>query len=238
MVSIVTPSYQQGRFLRACIESVLSQDYPHIEYFIFDGGSTDESRAILESYNGRFFWRSQPDGGQTNAINAGLKLARGNILAYLNSDDLLLPGAVSAVVEEWTRRPSIDLLYGRAHYIDEQGNVTGEYDTRDFQLDEFKGHCTICQPAAFWSRRIMDSVGLFDQDFQTAMDYEYWQRIAAQNGLIVRIEQTPGLLALALGHQNKVAAGQSLPGHFQEPMAPLGSRSSGMVARVSPLLQT
>jgi glycosyltransferase involved in cell wall biosynthesis len=189
LVSIVTPSYQQGRFLGQCIESVLAQDYPHIEYFVLDGGSTDESREILESYDGRFFWRSEPDGGQTNAINAGLKLAKGNILSYLNSDDLLLPSAVSTVVDEWKRRPSVDLFYGRANYVSEDGRIIGEYDTRDFRLEEFKNRCTICQPAAFWHRRIMDRVGLFDEDFQTAMDYEYWQRIAAKKGLIVRIDR-------------------------------------------------
>jgi glycosyltransferase involved in cell wall biosynthesis len=190
LVSIITPSYQQGRFLRQCIESVLTQNYPHIEYFVLDGGSTDESLEILTGYNGRFFWKSERDGGQTNAINAGLKLAKGSIIAYLNSDDLLLPGAVSTIIEEWRRRPSVDLFYGRANYIDEYGQITGEYDTRaEFQLEEFKNHCTICQPAAFWCRRIMDRIGLFDENFQTAMDYEYWQRIAANKGLIVRIDK-------------------------------------------------
>ena len=189
LVSIVTPSYQQGRFLRQCIESVLTQDYRQIEYFVLDGGSTDESREILKSYDGRFFWKSEPDGGQTSAINSGLQLAKGSILAFLNSDDLLLPGAVSTIVDEWRRQPSVDLFYGRANYIDEHGDIIREYDTREFQLEEFKGRCTICQPAAFWCRRIMDRIGLFDEDFQTAMDYEYWQRIAANKGLIVRIDK-------------------------------------------------
>jgi glycosyltransferase involved in cell wall biosynthesis len=189
LVSIVTPSYQQGRFLRQCIESVLAQDYRQIEYFVLDGGSTDESREILKSYDGSFFWKSERDGGQTSAINSGLQLAKGSILAFLNSDDLLLPGAVSTIVAEWRRQPSVDLFYGRANYIDEHGDIIREYDTREFQLEEFKGRCIICQPAAFWCRRIMDRIGLFDEDFQTAMDYEYWQRIAANKGLIVRIDK-------------------------------------------------
>lgn len=115
LASIVTPSYQQGRFLRQCIESVLAQDYRQIEYFILDGGSTDESREILKRYDGRFFWKSERDGGQTSAINSGLQLAKGSILAFLNSDDLLLPGAVSTIVAEWRRQPSVDLFYGRAN---------------------------------------------------------------------------------------------------------------------------
>lgn len=189
LVSIVTPSYQQGQFLRQCIESVLTQDYPHIEYCVFDGGSTDDSRKILESYNNRFFWKSDPDGGQTNAINSGLRRAKGDILAYLNSDDILLPGAVSSVVEEWTRRPKIDLLYGRANCIDENGGIICEYETKEFDIESFKGQCYICQPAAFWHRRIVDHLGLFDERFQTAMDYEYWQRIAINNGAIVLLDK-------------------------------------------------
>ncbi len=205
LVSIVTPSYQQGQFLQQCIESVLGQDYPHIEYFVFDGGSNDESVEILKNYNERFFWRSEPDGGHAKAINSGLRRARGDILAYLNSDDLLLPGAVAAVVDEWRYRPSVDLFYGRADYIDEYGDTIHEYDTREFQLEEFKNRCTICQPAAFWCRRIMNRVGLFDESFQTSMDYEYWQRIAANNGLIVRINK---LLACSRLHPATVTMSQ------------------------------
>jgi glycosyltransferase involved in cell wall biosynthesis len=189
VVSIVTPSYQQGRFLQQCIESVLTQDYPHIEYIVMDGGSTDESRQILEDYGNRFIWRSGKDGGQTAAINAGLRLAKGTILGFLNSDDVLLPGAISRIVEEWRRRPSVDLFYGRANIIDQAGNVVREYDTREFRLQDFKGHCYICQPAAFWHRRVMDHAGPLDEGFQTAMDYEYWQRIAAKDGLIAKVDQ-------------------------------------------------
>lgn len=187
-VSIVTPSYQQGRFLRQCIDSVLSQNYPHIEYFVFDGGSTDCSREILESYNGRFFWRSEPDGGQAAAINCGLRLSQGTILAYLNSDDMLLPGAVSSVVAEWERRPDVDVYFGRAHYINEMDEIIGEYDTREFDLEAFKEQCFICQPAAFWHRRVIDRIGLLDESYHTSMDYEFWQRLAARQGLFVRLD--------------------------------------------------
>ncbi len=189
LVSIVTPSYQQGRFLRQCIESVLAQDYPHIEYCVLDGGSTDGSREILESYKDRFYWKSAPDGGQTHAINTGLARARGTILAYLNSDDLLLPGAVSRVVQAWERQPEADLFYGRANYIDACGDVLREYPTRPFQIKDFRGRCYICQPAAFWHRRVVDRLGLLDEKFQFGMDYEYWQRIAAHNGVIVFLDE-------------------------------------------------
>jgi len=188
-VSIVTPAYQQGRFLKSCIDSVLSQDYPHIEYFVLDGGSTDCSREILESYKDRFFWKSEPDGGQAAAINCGLLRAQGTILAYLNSDDVLLPGAVSSVVSEWERRPSVDVFFGNAHYINEAGEIIGDYDTREFDLDAFKEQCFICQPAAFWHRRVVEHIGLLDESYQVTMDYEYWQRLAAHRGLFVRLDR-------------------------------------------------
>jgi len=189
LVSIVTPSYQQGRFLRQCIESVLAQDYPYIEYIVMDGGSTDESLTILESYGDRFFWKSEPDGGQTNAINKGLGLAKGDILAYLNSDDILLPGAISSVVEEWKRHPDVDVFYGHAHFIDETGKITGDYFTRNFSAQTLRARCQICQPAAFWQRGTMDRFGTFDEKFQTAMDYEYWQRIAARGGRFLYVDR-------------------------------------------------
>lgn len=196
-VSIVTPSFQQASYLKACIDSVLTQDYPHIEYAVFDGGSTDGSREILESYGRRFFWKSGPDGGQTSAINAGLRRAQGQILGYLNSDDLLLPGAVSAVVKEWERFPGADVVYGRANRIDEQGRLLGEYPTREFDLELFKADCFISQPAAFWHRRAMEKSGCLDESFQFAMDYEYWQRIACGGGLFLRLDQ---LLACSREH--------------------------------------
>jgi glycosyltransferase involved in cell wall biosynthesis len=189
LVSIVTPSYQQGRFIRQCIESVLSQDYPHIEYFVLDGGSVDGTREILESYGGRFFWKSEPEYSMVNAINTALLCANGSILAYLNSDDILLPGAVSAVVREWERRPDVDVFYGRAHIVDEEGAVTGEYPTEPFDLERLKAQCRICQPAAFWRSYVMERWGFFDEGFQGAMDYEYWQRIAANGGKIAWLDK-------------------------------------------------
>src|SRR2546422_10203685 len=99
LVTVVTPSYNQGRFIRETIESVLSQDYPHIEYMVIDGGSTDETLSILNSYEHRFFWVSEPDRGQAHAINKGWQRAKGDVLAWLNSDDIYLPGAIAKAVE-------------------------------------------------------------------------------------------------------------------------------------------
>ena len=189
LVSVITPSFQHAAFLPQCIESVLDQDYPHLDYAVFDGGSTDGSVEILRGYGDRFHWESGPDGGQTHAINKGLRRARGQILAYLNSDDFLLPGAVSAVVKAWRLNPSVDVFYGRAHWTDERGEITSPYLTRPFEPDALRADCFLCQPATFWQRRVMERFGLFDERYQYAMDYEYWQRILAGGGLISFVDQ-------------------------------------------------
>lgn len=190
LISIVTPSYQQAPFLRACIDSVLNQEYPNIEYRVQDGESTDGSVAILESYHDRFSWSSGPDGGQAAAINAGLRQSHGEILGYLNSDDTLRPGALRIVADTFAAHPEVDVIYGHADMIDVEGNVTGQYRTRTFEPESFFGDCTICQPATFWRREIMDRVGLFDESLQVVMDYDYWIRIALSGGHFFFLEQT------------------------------------------------
>jgi glycosyltransferase involved in cell wall biosynthesis len=187
LVSIVTPSYNQGRFLRRTIDSVLSQDYPRIEYFVFDGGSSDGSVDILRTFGDRFLWRSQRDRGQTDAINQGLQRARGDILAYLNSDDVLLPGAITSVVEHFRTNPAWDLLYGNAYHIDQHDGVLGGYPTAPYEFARLLQSCCICQPAAFWRRRIADRVGLFDDSLHYAMDYEYWMRIDRAGGVLTHV---------------------------------------------------
>lgn len=202
LVSIVTPSYNQGRFLRRTIDSVLNQDYPRIEYLVFDGGSTDASvdilrSVVLPSSAGRgaggegkcFFWRSQCDRGQTDAINQGLRQARGDILAYLNSDDVLLPGAIATVVEHFGKNPAWDLLYGNAYHIDENDSTLGEYPTAVYDFDRLLQSCCICQPAAFWRRRVMDRIGLFDDALHCAMDYEYWLRLGREGGTLGHVPE-------------------------------------------------
>ncbi|MBW4483586.1 MAG: glycosyltransferase [Tildeniella torsiva UHER 1998/13D] len=184
LVSIVTPSYNQGRFLRKTIESVISQNYSNLEYFIFDGGSTDDSIDILKSYGDRFSWISAPDKGQTDAINKGMRLANGEILAYLNSDDVLLPGTIEKVVHFFNQNPDCDLVYGKAFYIDESDQIIGHYKTADYSLNRLVEDCMVCQPAAFWRSRVKDKIGLFDEALNYAMDYDYWLRIATQCGNI------------------------------------------------------
>jgi len=192
LVSIVTPSYNQGRFLRYSIESVLNQSYPHIEYVVIDGGSSDESVEILKSYGNKFKWVSEPDEGQTDAINKGFRLIRGDIRAYLNSDDVLLPKSVERIVDYLNKNPEVDLVYGDAYYIDENGKITGKYNTAEYSFSRLMQDCCICQPAAFWRTRIAKKVGLFDKSLNYVMDYDYWLRIDRIGGIIMHI---PDMLA-------------------------------------------
>lgn len=191
-VSIVTPSFNQGRFVRRTAESVLSQDYPNIEYIVVDGGSSDETVEILKSYGDRFTWISEPDRGQAHAVNKGMERATGRILSYLNSDDTLLPNAVSTVVESLAKNPETDLLYGEANYIDVNDAITGRYPTADYSFERLMADCCICQPAAFWTADAAKLVGPFDEQLHTALDYDYWLRIDRAGGIVRHI---PRLLA-------------------------------------------
>jgi len=171
---------------------VLSQRYPNLEYIVIDGGSTDNSVEILKSYDNRLRWISEPDGGQTNAINKGLAQCSGEIFAYLNSDDVLESDAVAKVVSFFLNHPEIGLVYGNANYIDTEDRVTGRYATAQYSFERLVHDCCICQPAAFWRSSVVKSVGQFDENLNYTMDYEYWLRIAKHG---IGIEFIPDTLA-------------------------------------------
>jgi glycosyltransferase involved in cell wall biosynthesis len=179
-ISLVTPSLDQAQFLRATIESVLSQGYPEVDYSVQDGGSTDGSLEILHSFAGRVPFVSEPDGGQADAINRGLRRAKGDVLGYLNSDDLLRPGALHAVGEAFASDPGLVLVYGRAVYIDAAGNKVSPYLTAPWSPPRLADYCHLAQPATFWRRRVREDVGEFDESLHHTMDYDYWLRIAAR----------------------------------------------------------
>jgi Glycosyltransferases involved in cell wall biogenesis len=123
LVTVVTPSYNQGRFIRATIESVLSQDYPNVEYIIMDGGSKDETASVAAEYAGRLTFISERDRGQSHAINKGFQMAKGEIVSWLNSDDTILPGAISHAAAAFEKNPSLGAVYGEGYLIDYDGNV-------------------------------------------------------------------------------------------------------------------
>ncbi|MBI1855280.1 MAG: glycosyltransferase [Chloroflexi bacterium] len=183
LVSIVTPSFNQARYLEAAIQSVLSQDYPRIEYLIVDGGSTDGSADIIRKYESKLaWWVSEKDQGQTDALNKGFARAKGGILAWLNSDDTYQLGAVAAAVKLMQADPEIGLLYGDANYINEDGNVIGKFPAAQTDLPRLRrGYVHVPQQAAFFRANLWREVGPLDPSFYFAMDYDLWVRLAARS---------------------------------------------------------
>jgi glycosyltransferase involved in cell wall biosynthesis len=182
LVSIVTPSYNQARFLEFTIRSVLEQEYPNIEYILIDGGSTDGSVDIIHRYADRFaWWISEKDRGQTDAINKGFARAKGHILAWLNSDDTYENHAVSEAVEFLQGQPQVGLVYGDANFIDENGRTIGRFPAAQTSYKRLRrGYVHIPQQASFWRADLWRKVGPLDPSFYFAMDYDLWVRLAAQ----------------------------------------------------------
>lgn len=180
LVTIVTPSFNQARFLPATIHSVLSQDYPEIEYFVVDGGSTDGSVEVIRNVADRLaWWVSEKDSGQTDAINKGFAHGNGEIMAWLNSDDTYEPGAVRSAVEFLQTHPDIGMVYGDCNFIDAAGRVIGRFPAAQTDYHRLRqGYVHIPQQAAFWRASLWRQVGPLDPSFYFAMDYDLWVRIA------------------------------------------------------------
>jgi glycosyltransferase involved in cell wall biosynthesis len=183
LVSIITPSFNQARYLEATIQSVLSQNYTRLEYIIVDGGSTDGSVEIIKKYEGKLaWWVSEKDQGQTDAINKGLAHAKGDILAWINSDDAYEPNAISSAVDFLQAHPEIGLVYGDANYINEAGSVIGRFPAAQTDLVRLRrGYVHIPQQAAFFRADLWRVVGPLDPSFYFAMDYDLWVRLAARS---------------------------------------------------------
>ncbi|MFZ6021585.1 MAG: glycosyltransferase family 2 protein [Chloroflexota bacterium] len=186
LVSIITPSYNQARYLEETMRSVLEQDYPHIEYIVVDGGSTDGSREIIEKYADRLaWWVSEKDRGQTDAINKGFARARGEVLAWLNSDDTYQPGAIREAVEFLRQNPQVGLVYGDANYIDEHGRVIGRFPAAQTDYRRLRqGYVHIPQQSAFFRADLWRKVGPLDDSFYFAMDYDLWVRLAREAPIV------------------------------------------------------
>lgn len=179
LVSIVTPSLNQGPFVEQAIESVLEQDYPRIEHIVVDGGSTDETLDVLRRYP-QLTWVSEPDGGQAHAINKGFRMASGDVFGWLNADDFYLPGAVSAVVAA-LRETGAALVHGGWRKVDEQGRRLRDVSpvTFDYRL-QLEVRNAVAQPGSFFTREAFEAVGGVDERYRYALDYELWLKLGAR----------------------------------------------------------
>lgn len=178
-IAIITPSLNQGMFIEETLKSVLSQDYPNIEYRVIDGGSTDDTLAVLKRYGDRIKWISEPDRGQSAAINKGMsQVADTTYVGWLNADDLLLPNGLASMASFLDQHPACVAVFGKAYIIDDKGNRIGQYPTKPFNKKEFAVHCTISQPASLIRRSAWETVGGLDESIQRCMDYDLWWRLS------------------------------------------------------------
>lgn len=186
-VSIITPSYNQGQFIERTILSVLEQDYPNIEYIVMDGGSTDNTVEILKKYEDRLIWKSEPDKGQSDAINKGWRMATGEIIAWINSDDTYQPGAIRIVANYFFNHPKVDAVFGDGGRIDESDKKIGVFKAGPVNLRRwlYHGEIYVSQPSTFFRRSVIDRIGLLDPTLHLNMDHDYWIRMA-KSGLVIR----------------------------------------------------
>jgi glycosyltransferase involved in cell wall biosynthesis len=181
LVSIVTPSYNQAQYLERAIRSVFGQDYPRLEYLVVDGGSSDGSVEIIQEHEQEIDgWISEPDKGHADALNKGFARAEGDILAWLNSDDLYYPGAVSEAVAYLVAHPEVGMVYADADYIDSEGRVIGQFPAAQTDYQRMRrGYVHIPQATTFFRREIWDRVGPLDLSLFFAFDYDLWVKIAS-----------------------------------------------------------
>lgn len=180
-VGIVIPSYNQGRFLRKTIESVLrNAENVETDIAVIDGGSNDESVSIIREYSSRItFWCSEPDGGQANAINKGIfKLPDCKYYLWLNSDDIFESDDAVKKIVDFAEKSGYEVCYGKSHFIDEEGNIIGEYPVEPFDYDNLGKRCFLSQPSVMFSRKAYEETGRLNENLKMCLDYEYWMRLA------------------------------------------------------------
>ncbi len=183
-ISVITPSFNQGSFIKETIDSVLNQNYPNIEYIVMDGGSTDNTIKILKSYGDKIKWISKKDNGQADAINKGMTKVTGDIITYINSDDVMLPNTLKIINKYFLKHPKAMWLTGDYFIIDEKGNkiqsiittykrLLRKYSTKNMLLIANY----IIQPSTFWRHSLIKEIGFFDESLHYCLDFDYWMRV-------------------------------------------------------------
>lgn len=200
-ITIVTPSYNQGEFIRETIESILNQNYPNLEYFIFDGGSSDESVDIIREYEDRItFWVSEPDKGQTDAINKGFRLATGDLCAWVNSDDILLPNCLSEIAKCYTQEAEPEIIHANCVYIDNLSNIAKAVRVpKQTLFFANRGVWSIPQPAAFYKTEAIKQVNYLNPEYHLSMDLDLWMKLVARK---IKISHIPKYLGGFRWHES------------------------------------
>lgn len=190
--AIVTPSFGQGKFLRRTIDSVLNQNYPHLSYTVQDGGSSDETLEILKAYGAQLDWRSVPDRGQAHAINLGFQRVSGDLMGWVNSDDMLTPGTLHYVADAFSSHPEIDVFYGNRIYVDAIDREIGRCILPQHHDETLRWMDFVPQETMFWRRRVWEQVGPLNESFRFALDWDFLLRARSKGFRMKRLSRFLG----------------------------------------------
>ena len=227
LITVITPSFNQGQFIERTIKSVLSQEGDfYLEYIVLDAGSTDGSVEIIRKYDRllkegglpvkclgiEYKWFSGPDKGQADAVNKGLKMASGEIIGWLNSDDTYCEGAIERIAKEFSKNPGVDIIYGKCNLIDRDDLPMGTFRVLPFNLNILSEQNVFMQPEGFFRKRLLEKIGSLNTDFYFCMDYEFWVRAAKYNA---KVKHLPHFLADFRVHPDSKTSAKSLIGQIE-----------------------